>query len=210
MILHLLHKPERYGPMQPREDLSLSPGGIRDAVYAAPMRHILIVPQRTLTAFGLRPGDLRENVVVDDSRIGNLHALPSGTVLHLGEVKLRLTIHCEPCPRMNPVVKDYRVLVGHRGYLATILTTGTIRVGDYLVVGSQEFEPVPFDLKERVAWYLAQHTDAVPLKTLLHDVGLSISYSRAMPRLLDGIPDGRRKVIFAKDQCSDVAPGLLL
>lgn len=199
MILHLFHKPERYRPMAPKEELELTPEGIRGAVHAAPMRHILLVPASTHAKFAIRPGDLRENVVVDDAQFGGLHSLASGTALRLGAVKLRLTIHCEPCPRMNPVVKDYRLLNGYRGYLATILSSGTIRIGDAVVVGDVEFESIPFDLKERIAWYLSKQLQAVPLKTLLYDVGLSISYSRAMPRLLDGIPGARQKVIFGKE-----------
>lgn len=45
-----------------------------------------------------RPGDFRENVVVD---LDDLNALPSGTELQIGTAAVRLTLHCEPCSRVT-------------------------------------------------------------------------------------------------------------
>lgn len=86
--------------------------------------------------------------------------------------------------------------MGQRGYLAIVLTSGTIRVGDLVTVGEVEFEAIPFDLKARIAWHLERQTKAVPVTTLVHDVGLSVSYCRAMPRILGQIPGAREKVTF--------------
>lgn len=202
MITHLFYKPTRYDPVVPAKTLSVSDSGIEGAVHAEPIRHILLVPRSTLDAFGLKPGDLRENVVVDDSQLGALHDFPSGTVLAVGDVRIRLTIHCEPCPRMNVVVSDYRVLQDVRGYLGTIITPGTIHVGDIVVPQGVHFEAIPFDLRERIAWYLAKQTEPVPVTTLVKDVGLSLSYCRAMPNMLKNIPGARQKVIFGKDALS--------
>ncbi|MEQ1758228.1 MAG: MOSC domain-containing protein [Vicinamibacterales bacterium] len=200
MIKRLFYKPTRYEPVIPADSLTLSPDGIAGSIHAEPMRHVLIVPQSTLDEFGLTPGDLRENVVIDDSSFGGLHELPSGTVLGLGDVDIRLTIHCEPCPRMNPVVSDYRVLKDKRGYLGTITKGGTIKLGDLVVPKGVRYEAIPFDLKERILWYLDKQDSPVPVTTLVKEVGLSVSYCRVIPNVLRDLPKAKAKVLFAKDQ----------
>lgn len=199
MIKQLFYKPARYEPVVPTDSLSLSLDGIVGSVHAEPMRHILIVPQITLDAFGLTPGDLRESVVIDDSSFGGLHELPSGTVLGLGDAEIRLTIHCEPCPRMNPVVSDYRVLKDKRGYLGTVTKGGTIKLGDPVRPKGVQYEAIPFDLKERILWYLDKQDSPVSVTTLVKDVGLSVSYCRVIPNVLKDLPAARAKVLFAKD-----------
>lgn len=198
MILNLFYKPERYKPVVETSELSVSTKGISGAIDAAPIRHVLIVPRRTLDEFGLQPGDLRENIVVDDSAIGDLHALPSGTVLAIGDVLVRLTIHCEPCPRLSHLVPDYRMLKDTRGYLGTFLSSGIIRVGAKVAPQGVRFESIPFDLKERVAWYLAKQQSAVPVTTFVRDVGLSLSYCRAVPNLIKDIPGAKDKILFGR------------
>src|SRR5947209_5380901 len=97
MILHLLNKPGRYKPLVEVDELVVSTTGILGSVSSLPIRQVLIVPQNTLDHFRLSPGDLRENLVIDDSGMEPLHSLPSGTVLKIGEALVRLTVHCEPC-----------------------------------------------------------------------------------------------------------------
>jgi MOSC domain-containing protein YiiM len=203
MIRNLFFKPERYKPVVSASELSVSPKGIHGSVHAEPIRHVLIVPQRTLSDFGLQPGDLRENVVIDDTTIGDLHSLLSGTVLALGEVLIRLTIHCEPCPRLSHLVADWGALKDRRGYLGTFLTSGTFRIDDRVVQkAGVSFEPIPFDLRERIAWYLQRQESPVPVTKFVRDVGLSLSYCRAVPNLLKGIPGAKDKILFGQGRRS--------
>jgi len=198
MILNLFYKPERYKPVVAASELSVSPSGIKGAIYAAPIRHVLIVPRTTLTEFRLEPGDLRENLVIDDSAIGDLHAFPSGTVLAIGKVLARLTIHCEPWPRLSHLVPDFKMLRDKRGCLGTFLTSGTVRLGAKIIPQGVQFEAIPFDLKERIAWYLDKQQSPVPVTTFVRDVGLSLSYCRAVPNLIRDIPGAVDKIEFGR------------
>lgn len=208
MILNLFYKPNRYKPMVETSELSVSTSGITGAVDAPPIRHVLIVPTSTLAEFQLKPGDLRENLVVDDFAIGDLHALPSGTVVAIGDVLVRLTIHCEPCPRLSHLVPDFKTLKGKRGYLGTCLTSGTVRLGAKIIPQGVQFEAIPFDLKERIAWYLAKQQSPVPVTTFVRDVGLSLSYCRAVPSLIRHITGAADKIEFGRNRTGKEKPPL--
>lgn len=195
MILHLLNKPARYEPLVKVDELSVSSAGILGGIPTPPIRQVLMVPQTTLERFRLSPGDLRENVVIDDSGIGPLHSLASGTVLKVGNVLVRLTVHCEPCGRLKGVV-SIKAIEHKRGYLGSFLTSGRLTVGDEVVSLGIQYEPIPYDLNDRLAWFLHRQPAAIDVTTLVHEVGLSLSYCRAIPSLLRARPDLLRKVTF--------------
>ncbi|HET6946835.1 MAG TPA: MOSC domain-containing protein [bacterium] len=103
-------------------------------------RQVLIVDRTTLDAFGLRPGDLREQITV---AFAALESLPAGTLLQAGEVTLELTGPCEPCTHiggLNGVVDPIafqKALDGRRGQLARVIGVegeGRIRSGDRIAV----------------------------------------------------------------------------
>jgi hypothetical protein len=71
--------------------------GISSGVACAPFRQVLIASRPVLADCGLKPGDLRENVLLEDD---GLYDLPSGTVVRLGQALIRLTFHCEPCKQI--------------------------------------------------------------------------------------------------------------
>lgn len=195
MILHLLNKPGRYRPLVEVDELIVSTTGIIGSVPSLPIRQVLIVPQSTLDHFRLSPGDLRENLVIDDSRMEPLHSLPSGMVLKIGEVLVRLTVHCEPCGRLKEVV-GLKAIEHKRGYLGAFLSGGRLRVGDPVASMGVQYEPIPYDLRERLAWFLDRQSAPIEVTTLVHEVGLSLSYCRAIPNLLRGRPDLKSKVTF--------------
>jgi hypothetical protein len=141
-ILHVFYKSAHYGPMEEVHALYLSPCGIPGSVRTSRNRQLLILPSSVLKEFGLKAGDLRENVVIDDDGIGPLHTIPSGTVISLGTTLIRLTKHCEPCTRIKHLV-DLNAIRGKRGYLATVLDTGTIRVGDVASIYRVCTDPQP-------------------------------------------------------------------
>jgi hypothetical protein len=124
-----------------------------------------------------------------------LHSLPSGTVLKIGEALVRLTVHCEPCRRLKEVV-DPKAIEHKRGYLGAFLSGGQLRVGDPVESIGVQHEPIPYDLKERLAWFLDRQSVPIEVTTLVHEVGLSLSYCRAIPNLLRGRPDLESKVTF--------------
>jgi hypothetical protein len=196
MITNLFLKPARRDPMAAVSALSVTPEGLNGSVDAPTIRQLLIVPKTSLDEFDLRPGDLRENVVVDDSRNTPLHELPSGTVLRLGPIRIRLTVHCEPCPRVAHLVKPIHKLNHKRGYLGQVLNSGILRLGDSYAPGPVEFEAIPYELKERAAWYLAKRQGPIPVKEFVRDLGLSLAYCRAVPHLVRDISGGTGRIVY--------------
>jgi MOSC domain-containing protein YiiM len=63
--------------------------------------------------------------------------LPIGTRLRIGEALFELTVECEPCNLMDqlrPGLKE--TLKGQRGMLARVTQSGTLSVGDAILVES--------------------------------------------------------------------------
>jgi MOSC domain-containing protein YiiM len=154
--------------------------GIRTGVRCAPFRQVLIASRPLLADCGLQPGDLRENVLVDDER---LYELPSGTVLRIGTALIRLTFHCEPCKQILKLV-DFDRIVHRRGVFGCFLNEGIMAVGDRLSVTEQRFEEIPYAVGERIRWFLSKQRAPLAALNLIHEIGLPTSYARAMPRLL--------------------------
>ena len=90
---------------------------------------VLIIDAETLSDLGLKPGDVREQVTTSGFDVGSLEA---GQQVALGsEVVVRVTRPATPCARMDEVREGLQdKLKGRRGQLATIVTGGTVRVGD--------------------------------------------------------------------------------
>jgi len=189
VVTHLLVKVERSAPLVPVESFGFSTAGIEGGVVANSIRQVLILQADTLERFDLQPGDIRENVIVDTDE---LYDLPSGTVVKIGDAEIRLTYHCEPCGRVSPFVKP-KDIMHKRGYLGLFLNEGTMRVGDVFTVLDQRFEEIPYELPERIAWFLDKYPNqTVTSKELLDGLGLSISYARALPALLRRVPEHYR------------------
>ena len=111
---------ERFGIEGDRHATST---GVRQA------RQVLLMDQKTLTSFGLIPGQIRENITTDGIE---LHSLAEGQHIILGsDVVLRITGHCAPCARMDEISPGLQErLEKQRGMLATVIQGGTIRIGD--------------------------------------------------------------------------------
>jgi hypothetical protein len=155
--------------------------GISTGVACAPFRQVLIASRPVLIDCGLKPGDLRENVLLEDDELYNL---PSGTVVRLGQALIRLTFHCEPCKQILKLIAFDRI-VHRRGVFGCFLNEGTMSLGDRLVVMEQKFEPIPYAVKERIRWFLSKGKAPAAARQLIHAIGLPPSYARAMPRLLE-------------------------
>ncbi len=99
-----------------------------DASIGRNRRQILLIEGETLDGLGLKPGDVRENIVVRDFPLSGLTA---GTILRAGEVLLEITGDCTPCDRMDGVRPGLQAEIrGRRGLLAKAVTGGRIHVGD--------------------------------------------------------------------------------
>jgi MOSC domain-containing protein YiiM len=97
-------------------------------------RQVLLVEAETLDKVALRAGDVRENIT---TRGIALMELPLGTRLRIGEALFELTVECEPCNLMDqlrPGLKES--LKGQRGMLARVMQSGTLSVGDAILIES--------------------------------------------------------------------------
>lgn len=113
--------------------------GIQNNVVCAPFRQVLIASQSVTAGCGLSPGDLRKNVVV---AFDSLYELPSGTVVQIGQVLIRLTFHCEPYKKILGLV-DFDRILHKRGFFRMFLNHGEISVGDRLSVTNRSLKRYP-------------------------------------------------------------------
>jgi len=134
-VIFLQVGPKRKAPMVPAASLKLLEGlGIEGDHHVKPRssRQVLLMAEENCDAFGLAPGEVRENVV---TRGLDLQALPAGTRLEIGGAALEITKDCEPCSFIEGLRPGLRAtMVGRRGMLARVIRSGEIRVGDAIVL----------------------------------------------------------------------------
>lgn len=129
-VTHLHIKPGSRMTMKPLKEFRILSGKgiIGDASFGKSKRQILIVSNQVLTEFSLKPGDIRENIVIDGL---DVDALPPGTEIQIGGTRLNISGACEPCSRLDELHEGLQnALRGRRGILARAISSGTIRVGD--------------------------------------------------------------------------------
>lgn len=179
-VTELFIKPSHDAPMQPAAAIACSTRGIAGSVRSAPFRQALVASRAVTAELGLKSGDLRENIVVD---CDDLYDLPSGTVVTIGEARLRLTFHCEPCRKILKLIEFDRIL-HRRGVFGMFLNDARIAVGDAFVVTDQRFEEIPYAINERIRWFLKKHGGRAATLDLVHALGLPAASGRTVPRLL--------------------------
>jgi len=94
---------------------------------------VLLMDQETLQELGLEPGVIKENVTSTGIDVASLE--PGQQVALGDEVVIQISKPCAPCSRMDeirPGLQDE--LDGRRGMLASIVTGGTVNVGDTIRV----------------------------------------------------------------------------
>jgi MOSC domain-containing protein YiiM len=133
-VTHLFVKPHKGAPMQPRERLRLLAGkGIQgDAAFGRPRRQVLLVSAQVLERFRLNPADLRENITIQGLEVDSLEP---GTHLKIGAALLEISGPCRPCgqvERLQPGLQGQ--IAGKRGMLARVVKTGTICIGDSVII----------------------------------------------------------------------------
>jgi len=147
LSIHLL-RAQRTSPQPVAEAKALVGQGLEGDVHgkkrSGDHRQVLILDAATIRHFGLRPGDLREQITVE---FPVLERLPAGTRVRIGAATFELSGPCEPCTHIGEVLGiDDRVafqqaLLGRRGQLARVVAVdgdGTIRVGDAVTAARPE------------------------------------------------------------------------
>jgi MOSC domain-containing protein YiiM len=184
-VTNLFLKDSHGGALRFVGSIDYGSGGIRGNVACSPFRQVLITSQAVTAECVLRPGDLRENIVVD---FDALYELPSGTVVQIGHALIRLTFHCEPCKKILSLVPFDRI-VHKRGVLGSFLNEGTISVGNRFSVTEQKLEEIPYAVSDRIRWFLKTRGPSAAAIDLVHGIGLPASSASAVPGLL-------RKLLF--------------
>ncbi len=185
------------GNTYPHHSIDANTSGLVSNRQCHAWRHVLIVPSSTLIEFDIKPSALRENILVTD----DIHSLPSGTVVKFGDVEVRLTFHCEPCKKVKLLVSP-KQLINKRGYLGQIISNGTICLGDAMSISKQTFIPIPYEIPERIKWYLDQLEEPILVAELVDAIGLSRSYCRAIPNILKGRTDINKSKVLYKSKLS--------
>ena len=94
---------------------------------------VLLMDQETLQELGLEPGIIKENITSTGIDVASLE--PGQQVALGDEVVIQISKPCAPCSRMDeirPGLQDE--LDGRRGMLASVVTGGTVNVGDTIRV----------------------------------------------------------------------------
>ncbi len=152
-------------------------------------RQVLLVSAAVVATARLAAGDLRGNLVVE----GDVDALPSGTVLRTGDVRLRITLACESCALLERVRPGLaREVRATRGRLARVVTSGRLVPGAAVEVEPDRQPPLAERWQARVAAVIAQVPPGQILTyaQLATVVGVQRSYCRAFPPLLRQLATG--------------------
>lgn len=116
--------------------MSKTPGSARQVTLIS--REFIQQIEHFTGVDSIDPALLRRNLMVAGI---NLNALRHQR-FQIGEALFEATALCHPCSRMETALGKGGVaaMIGHGGLCARILSTGTIRVGDQLVVHPQQRE----------------------------------------------------------------------
>jgi alkylated DNA nucleotide flippase Atl1 len=151
--------------------------------HAASPRQVLLVDLGTIAEMILAEDDLRANLVID----GDLERVASGRSISFGQVRLRITIPCEPCGKLNVVRPRLSREIGlRRGLLARVLSGGTLQVGDIGATDAWSTPPLASDWKARVRHIVMQVPEGkvITYSALVTAAGVQSAYCRALPSVL--------------------------
>jgi alkylated DNA nucleotide flippase Atl1 len=150
-------------------------------------RQVLVVSGAVLARHGLAAAEVRANLVVT----GDVDALPSGTVLGFGGVRIRLTLPCEVCARLERVRPGLaRALAGRRGMLGRVLDDGELAVGQVASVAPRAMPALDGDWRARVIDVVrrCRAVGVVTTTRLVAIAGVQVTYCRALPAVLGRAP----------------------
>jgi MOSC domain-containing protein YiiM len=134
-VVFLQRGPKKKEPMVTSPSLRLIEDlGVEGDHHARPRssRQVLLMAEENCDAFGLRSGEVRENIVTRGLDLQNLAA---GTQLEIGTAALEITKDCEPCSFIDGLRPGLRAqMERRRGMLARVIRSGEIRVGDKIIL----------------------------------------------------------------------------
>lgn len=185
-VVALFLKP---GPGQPMLRVSelrgVSRRGLMGDANAHPCspRHVLLTALEDVRALHLRYDALRANILIE----GPLSTFSSGDVLTLGSLRLRTTIPCDVCTRLNESRPALSKEIGaRRGVLARVLNDGQVRDGSRIQRAVDCLPPMSANWHERIATVVRAVPcgQVISFAALALAAGVQSAYCRAIPAVL--------------------------
>ena len=176
----------RHGQAMAASDrLNLVAGlGIKDDVNAHRLspRQILVTATSELDALTLPPGALRENLVIATDMPGDFQ--PGSALTSASGVEIRLTMYCEPCKQLLPLVADLAGMIGRRGILSVVVGGGQLRRGDVLELMPGRYPPLPESAYQKFLDFVP----TIPRGRVVRysDVALAIGADNSFVRAIPG------------------------
>lgn len=153
--------------------------GDKNAAIGSP-RQILMTDVKTLESFRLKPGDLYENILLDELDQPFL----SGQLIQIGNALIRPTFLCEPCSKLDKLRPGLaQQIKGKRGFLGMVVKSGRIQVGDEVIFTDSYFSPLSEFVKERFEQFVARIPVGKVVRTsdLILALGVTKSHYRVIP-----------------------------
>lgn len=160
--------------------------GIQGDVHAHRLspRQILITLQSELDELHIAAGALYENMVI---------SLPSPDLFKPGAalvtdrgVEIKLTMFCEPCKRIAPVVADLGAMINRRGVLGTIEHGGMLKIGDAVKLVPGRYAALPESAYQRFLDFVPTIPAGKVVRYLdvTIAIGVAPSFVRAVPAFI--------------------------
>ncbi|OEZ98034.1 MGMT family protein [Duganella phyllosphaerae] len=210
-LTHLFDKPARHQPVVAQNAIALTAGlGIDGDVHAHRLspRQVLVTLTSELDALGLAPGALYENLVIEGAAPEDFCP---GSAIVSGDVEIRLTMYCEPCQRIAPLVGNLAAMVGRRGILGVVVHGGTLHTGDAVSLIPGRYPPLPASVQQKFRDFIATIPEGrvVRYRDVTMAIGVDDSFVRALPgyikRNLDaGLP--LHRIVNARGQLLAALP----
>jgi MOSC domain-containing protein YiiM len=128
-LVGIWRAPARRVPMERLDEATVVEDGLEGCAHRrAGKRSILFVAADDLASLDLEPGIVRENFTVSGDEVMRW---PVGQRVAVGEAEFEISLVCDPCNLMEEIRPGLQAeLEGKRGMLASVVRTGTVRMGD--------------------------------------------------------------------------------
>ncbi|WP_242054122.1 MGMT family protein [Nostoc sp. FACHB-888] len=160
--------------------------GIEGDINADPIspRQLLIVRYEDILDLSIKPGELRENILVAGIEFENF--IPGSLLNFESGAAIRLTFYCEPCKQIAHLVKSLKSIQGKRGILGVVIKSGQIQVDSNFQVQANKFPALSENPYKRFLNFIIKipNGKVVTYKQIIKGIGVDNSYLRAIPTYL--------------------------
>lgn len=185
-ILGVFVKPNSGAPMSTPNKFTINleaKRGIVDDANSSVIspRQVLVTSQEISSQFGIKPGELRENITLSNVSVSRFK--PGSTLIINDNVRIRLTFYCEPCKRIGHLVNSLSELNMKRGVLGVVLTGGQVKKGDTVRLETNQFPALSDSPYQRFLHYVSNipKGHVVTYRHVLTGIGVADGYFRAIP-----------------------------